>query len=139
MIARRNKERSMRFFWVTLASAFVLAGCNSPTSIASQPAHGRYVCIGVYSAGTLWSKMVIAAQPKASSAATIADDEHVIVVVDSQSGEVRECGDYTGVCVSLNPWTKAITSPQSTPVTLTKHLADVVTQAKQGSQPEIAK
>jgi hypothetical protein len=63
--------------------------------------------------------------PKTASAATTADDEHVIVVVDSQTGEVRECGDYTGVCVNMNPWTKAISAPQSAPVTLTKHLADV--------------
>ena len=108
----------MRLAWVGLSLGPALSGCNAPSSRGGI--HGRYVGIGVYSAGALWSKMAISAPPKAASAATTADDEHVIVVVDSQTGEVRECGDYTGICVSLNPWTKAILSEQNTPVVLTK-------------------
>ncbi len=68
----------------------------------------------------------MAGPAKSAAAATAADDEHVIVVVDSQTGEVRECGDYSGLCVSLNPWTKAVAREQASPVTLTKHLADVI-------------
>ena len=63
--------------------------------------------------------------PAASGAATTADDEHVIVVVDNQSGQVRECGDYSGVCVSFNPWSAAVGREQTSPVILTKHLAEV--------------
>lgn len=72
--------------------------------------------------------MSVNAPPNAASATT-ADDEHVIVVVDSQSGEVRECGDYSGVCASFNPWTRAIAGQQITPVQLTKHAADLVAKA----------
>lgn len=120
----------MRILVVVGGVGLALAGCSAPPSSTGSTAHGRYIGIGTYAAGELWSRMVIANPTKGISAATTRDDEHVIVVVDSQTGEVRECGDYTGLCVSMNPWTKPIATPQIAPVTLTKHLADIVGQQK---------
>ena len=36
--------------------------------------------------------------------ARLSDDEEIIVVIDNQTGEVRQCGDHSGVCVAMNPW-----------------------------------
>lgn len=47
-------------------------------------------------------------------------DEHVMVVVDSVSGEVRECGDHSGYCIAMNPWAQAATEAQRLPVDITK-------------------
>jgi hypothetical protein len=68
--------------------------------------------------------------PADPTSATTADDEHVIVVVDSQTGEIRECGDYSGVCASFNPWTRAIAGEQAAPVKLTKHAADLAAETR---------
>ncbi len=116
----------MRAAMTTIAAALALSGCSAPASSSpGTESHGRYAGIGTYSPGELWSRMATAQAPAASDAATIADDEHVIVVVDNQSGEVRECGDYSGVCVSMNPWTRAIAMEHASPVKLTKHLREV--------------
>lgn len=115
----------MRRLAVVGALGCTAAACSSPAPSTGPSPHGRYIGLGTYSAGALWSKMALTGQAKSVTAATPADDEHVIVVVDSQTGEVRECGDYSGVCVGLNPWTKAVATPQIAPVTLTKHLGEV--------------
>ena len=108
------------------AAVAMLAGCGAPPSRSAEAAvHGRYAGIGVYAPGELWSRMAVAGGEKASGGATTADDEHVIVVVDGQSGEVRECGDYSGVCVSLQPWTRVVAKEQTAPVTLTRRPAVV--------------
>ncbi len=58
-----------------------------------------------YSAGRglaadqLW----IRALPKVAGKAGLADDEQVIVVVDSDTGEIRQCGALSGYCVGLRP------------------------------------
>ncbi|MEO6040308.1 MAG: hypothetical protein ABIP41_00215 [Croceibacterium sp.] len=77
--------------------------------------------------------------PSDPAAATIADDEHVIVVVDSITGEVRQCGDHSGYCVAMKPW-----SGGSSPAMLSKHAADLAaeesaaTQSTNGSAPSAA-
>jgi len=114
-----------------------VAGCSAPTEpTPSMAAHGRYVGIGVYQAGALWAKMALSGAAKDPSRATTQDDEHIIVVVDSQTGEVRECGDYSGLCASLSPWTQAIATPQKAPVTLTKHLADLAGEQTAAPPPK---
>ena len=115
----------MRAVTTSFAAALALAGCSAPASSSQgTEAHGRYAGIGTYSPGELWSRMATAQAPATNDAA-IADDEHVIVVVDNQTGEVRECGDYSGICVSMNPWTRAIAKEQASPVKLTMHLREV--------------
>ena len=110
------------------AAGLVVSGCGrGPVDADGAAAHGRYLGVGTYSPGELWSRMVVrgAAAPP-PQAATPADDEHVIVVVDSRTGEIRECGDYSGLCVAMNPWTRAVAASQAVPVTLTKHLSEVL-------------
>lgn len=111
-----------------LMVAALLAGCQQRAGDAEDQAsgrHERYIGIGTYSVGELWSKMVQQDKPRDAASATSADDEHIIVVVDSQTGEIRECGDYSGRCVSMNPWTKVIAPEQATPVKFIQHAADL--------------
>ena len=74
--------------------------------------------------------------PSDSAAAKLEVDEHVIVVVDSHTGEVRQCGDYSGVCVVMNPWTGP-GSRNAMPVRLKKHAANIAAEA-QASEQEAA-
>ena len=60
-------------------------------------------------------------QPGDASAAKLVDDEAIIVVTDSATGEIRACGDLSGYCVGMNPWRTALTKEQSSPVKLTAH------------------
>lgn len=107
-----------------LALAF-LCSCHRGSGMSHPPHHGRYAGIGVFDAGKLWSKMAVPAKAASPQAATTADDEHVIVVVDTDTGDVRECGDYSGYCAAMNPWTQAIAPQQRMPVPLTAHAADL--------------
>ena len=107
----------------------LLSGCGGaaedPGTGARSP--GRYTGIGTYDAGRLWAEMAGIATPSDAAAATLEDDEHVIVVIDSHTGEVRQCGDYSGICVVMNPWTGQ-GSRNSTPVKLEKHAADLAAE-----------
>ncbi|MGC1303037.1 MAG: hypothetical protein WA840_11740 [Caulobacteraceae bacterium] len=101
-----------------------LAGCNGPVSESRGHTHGRYAGVGIYLPGELWSKMVQASAPASPSQARTADDEHVIVVVDGDTGEIRQCGDLSGYCVGMNPWTRTLVGPQVAPVQLSAHAGD---------------
>ena len=61
--------------------------------------------------------------------ARLEDDEHIIVVLDSHTGEVRQCGDHSGFCVSMNPWT-GTGAQVALPAKLTKHAADLAAEDK---------
>ena len=104
----------------------LLAGCNrSPEPSAAGPrSPGRYAGIGVFDAGRLWGEMTGAASSSDPAAAKLQDDEHIIVVLDSHTGEVRQCGDHSGYCVSMNPWAGG-GSPAALPAKLSKHAADL--------------
>jgi hypothetical protein len=105
-----------------IAFAGLLAGCSR--SSASGGAHGdhaRFSGVGVYDAGRMWQHMA-AQDPKDPALARLADDEHIIAVVDGRTGEVRQCGDHSGYCVTMNPWAGPV--PQGLPVRLLKHAAD---------------
>ena len=99
------------------------AACNSTE--ATEHHGGRYLGIGVYQAGILWSHLVAASRPPNTPAATIADDEQVIVVVDSNTGEIRQCGNFSGHCIGMNPWANALGQGQAAPVDLNAHAADL--------------
>jgi hypothetical protein len=102
-----------------LTSAALLAGCNRLTSEAG-PHHGRYLGVGIYAAGEAWSRMKVPATSGKPTAARTADDEQIIVVVDSNTGEIRQCGDMSGYCTGMNPWSKALLASQQAPVDLAK-------------------
>ncbi len=91
--------------------------------------HSRYTGIGIYSPGKLWQEQANA-QTKTNqdpALAKIADDEHIIVVVDGKTGEVRECGNYSGYCASIQPWSKMV---EGAPVKLSKHADEANTVAE---------
>ena len=106
-----------------------------PSGIVSH--HGRFAGIGIFDVGPLWSRMAGGDQPTGPAAA-LADDEHVIVTVDSDTGEIRECGDLSGRCVAMNSWTRAIASGQQAPVALQAHAAEVARQEREAVRDEEA-
>jgi len=118
-------------FVPALLAACLLAGCHrGPGGVSRPPRHGRYAGIGVFEPGNLWSRMALPKTAAAPQAATTADDEHIIVVVDTDTGEVRQCGDHSGYCTAMNPWTQAISAQQKAPVTLTAHAEDLAREAE---------
>ena len=127
---------------ILLFAAVGLAGCNQDTAtnelepMAKSP--GRYSGIGTFEPGRLWSQIAQAPASKDARAATLADDEHIIVVLDSHTGEVRQCGDHSGVCVAMNPWSG---QPLAVPAALIKHASDLDAEAKaaeHAAQPDAA-
>lgn len=113
-----------------MMTLLLLAGCNqSPTAAASGPkSSGRFAGIGVFETGRLWREMERSDSPKDRALATLQDDEHVIVVLDSHTGEIRQCGDHSGYCIAMNPWAGA--SPRnSLPAKLARHAADLDREA----------
>lgn len=120
----------MRLVVQSLAAAcLMLSGCDEKPADALETAtkHGRYAGIGTFEAGPLWQKMAGVPQAKDPARANIADDAHVIVVVDTRTGEVRQCGDLSGYCLAMNPW-KA--TPGALPVRLTEHASDGAVEAE---------
>jgi uncharacterized protein YceK len=112
---------------IALVLVVALGGCNKTSALdESAPGHhGRYTGIGIYSADRLWAKMTGAEKPKDSAAATTEDDRTIIVVVDSETGEVRQCGNMSGHCIGMNPWAGPLAKLRNAPVSLTKHAADL--------------
>jgi hypothetical protein len=90
---------------------------------SSPRAQGRYSGIGIFETDRLWKKSGVA-EPKDPAAARLADDTAVIVVIDSHTGEVRQCGNNSGYCVTMNPWAEP-GQRTAAPVKLTKHAADL--------------
>ncbi len=101
-------------------SGFGLSGCNRAID-SGKVDRGRYTGIGIYNPGRLWTKMISAEPPSDPQAAQRIDDQVVIVVQDSITGEVRACGDLTGYCIGMNPWKSDLASSQVAPVKLTEH------------------
>jgi hypothetical protein len=114
----------MRGTLAILTAAAVLGGCDRgpPEQAPHGPGQGRYLGVGIYDAGTLWQEQANAEPPKDPKAATLADDSEIVVVVDSATGEIRQCGNFSGRCLSLNPWRG---SAAAAPAAFVRHAADV--------------
>lgn len=112
-----------------LATGCLLSGCGQQGAVSGPgpKSQGRYAGIGTYDAGRLWGQMAGIEAPADAAAAKLEDDEHIIVVIDSHTGEVRQCGDYSGVCVAMNPWAGQ-GARSATPVKLKKHAADLAAE-----------
>ena len=112
-----------------LATGCLLSGCGQQGAVSGPgpKSQGRYAGIGTYDAGRLWGQMAGIEAPTDAAAAKLEDDEHIIVVIDSHTGEVRQCGDYSGVCVAMNPWAGQ-GARSATPVKLKKHAADLAAE-----------
>ena len=105
--------------WLGLA----LGGCN-PIAVTSEDQanhHGRYSGVGIYGPSRQWTKLVATQQAKDPQVAQPIDDQVIIVVQDTATGEVRACGDLTGYCIGMNPWKTALVSSQIAPLKLTEH------------------
>jgi hypothetical protein len=108
---------------LAVAIAFVsVAACkkSSDAGFESKAAHGRYAGVGIYTPGAPWTKLLAAETANPAGARPI-DDQAIIVVIDSQTGEVRACGDLSGTCVGMNPWKSAMAASRVAPVALTEH------------------
>lgn len=106
-----------------------LAACSGPVSTtASSDVHGRYTSAGTYPAGRMWSQMAGPPAPKDAATAKLGDDEQIIVVLDSQTGELRQCGNISGYCVGMNPWSKP--AGASAPLAVGKHADQLDAEAK---------
>ncbi len=106
-------------------AALGLGGCEKkPEGSVASPHHGRYLGVGIYRPEAPWERLV-AAQPNKDTpqAARQADDQAIIVVIDSETGEVRACGDLTGYCIGMNPWRKDLARTQIAPVEVSAHAA----------------
>ena len=132
----------MRFL-LPLVSTALLAGCSQPQAASNDGfAHGngRYVGIGVYPTNELWTQINLPKPDKVDpAAATLGDDKQIIVVVDTRTGEVRQCGDMSGLCTQMNPWEQRPDVSQQQPVKLKKHAADLAREANEEVETQAGK
>ena len=113
---------------VILVAGLALGGCHKVSSWTdddTKPRHGRFAGIGIYPADKMWPQITGADKPKDKALATTADDQNIIVVVDGETGEIRQCGNLSGYCVGMNPWGHALAGKQNAPLGLDKHVADI--------------
>lgn len=122
-----------------LAIGCLLSGCGREGAMSGPgpKSEGRYAGIGTFDAGRLWEQMASATAPTDPAMAKLEDDEHVIVVIDSHTGEVRQCGDHSGFCVTMDPWA-AQGSRSAAPVKLKKHAADLDAEVQNSLETEPA-
>jgi hypothetical protein len=69
----------------------------------------------------MWQQIVRSGPAANAASATLKDDEQVIVLVDSNTGELRQCGNLTGFCTAMSPWTNSLPSGAHAPTALVKH------------------
>jgi hypothetical protein len=118
----------MRLIGLLLLTA-CLAGCGDRVDSRHVPRGGRYVGIGIYPPGAMWQRLAGVEQSHDAAGATLDDDEQVIVVVDSQTGEVRQCGNLSGHCIRMNPWS----AQPAAPAGLVQHRASMEREAAAGA------
>ena len=114
---------------LTLLAAAPLAGCDQAKNAfaGGGSERGRYVGVGHYTPGQMWTQVAGAPPSNDAAAAKPSDDEQVIIVMDSLTGEIRQCGNLSGRCVALNPWGKA--APEA-PLALLKHYEQLAAEAE---------
>ena len=119
-----------------LVLAACLSGCGQSAYNSSEAtAHrgDRFLGIGVYPASDLWQHLAGPNRSADPHAATLQDDTQVIVIVDSNSGEIRQCGNMSGHCIGMNPWAAALGQGRAAPVALDKHQADLDREARESA------
>jgi hypothetical protein len=101
-----------------------LSGCGIQQGGPEQGGgRGAYTGVGLYSPTQPWTKLIANQQAKDPEAARAIDDQVIIVVQNSATGEIRACGDLTGYCIGMNPWKAPLLASQVAPVRLTEHRA----------------
>jgi hypothetical protein len=121
--------------------AVALTGCNRQSDIDAPGHHasGRYQGIGIYPADELWSRLAANDANKDQTRALRADDGQIIVVVDSRTGKIRHCGNLSGYCVTINPWSGPLGGDRSSPLSLSKHAADLSKEAAAPADAQASK
>ncbi|HEY1751881.1 MAG TPA: hypothetical protein VGG29_11485 [Caulobacteraceae bacterium] len=117
----------VRFLKIVCAAAALagLTACSqgsAPGLFGDLGRHGRYVGVGIYGPGRQWARLAAAPAAKDEAAAQLVDDQAIIVMSDTDTGEVRACGDLTGYCIGFNPWKQPLAAGQITPIALTAHM-----------------
>jgi hypothetical protein len=125
------------YLGIVLVVGFALGGCHKASWAGgdTKPSLGRYTGIGIYPTDKMWPEIAGAEQPKDKAAATTADDQNVIVVVDGETGEIRQCGNLSGYCVGMNPWNHALGGKQTAPLDLDKHAAELEVETSNEAAP----
>lgn len=117
---------------VLMALVPALAGCQkaeeppagAAITAAGRVAKGRFVGVGLYAPGRMWTELAsggAAARASGVTPASLDDDEQVIVVVDSATGEIRQCGNLTGRCLAMNPWAQGVPRAWQAPALVARH------------------
>ena len=115
----------MKAVWLAVVfPALCLGACNKPGSLESGSERGRFAGVGIYSADRMWSQIAGVEAPKSPGTSRLKDDQEVIVVVDTRTGELRQCGNLSGFCVGMNPWAKPLSTAQAEPLSVLKHEED---------------
>lgn len=136
--------------WKLLAAALAamaLTGCEkrdeaaaATTGVFGWNGHkARYVGVGLYQPGELWTHLARTAQPAAPAAATLGDDDEIIVLLDSATGELRQCGNLSGHCLAMNPWADPLDPAGAAPAKLLKHAKQLREEAEAAAAAEARK
>ena len=135
------------WFVVAGLAAVLLGACQKKAEapgiglFGGNGPRGRYVAVGLYAPGQMWAHLEPAPAPAEPSvdrgAATLADDEQIIVVMDSATGELRQCGNLSGHCIGFNPWVKPLGATQSAPAQLLKHAQQLHGEAEAAATSEV--
>ena len=122
--------------WVAALSTLATAACQKAGGpVEPGSAHrGRYAGVGIYTPGEMWAQLARSAARSDPAVARLEDDEQVIVVVDTRTGEVRQCGNLSGHCLAMDPWS-ASASVQAAPAPLLKHAQDLAREAEGARRP----
>ncbi len=122
------------YLGTVLLAGLAVGGCGGPVDVTRHGPTGRYAGVGIYPADRTWTMMTDADKPSDKTKSTVADDQVVIVVVDSNTGEVRQCGNMSGYCIGMNPWTRSLGGAQTSPVKVSEHAPEKI--AGQGAATE---
>jgi hypothetical protein len=125
--------------WVAVGVAplMLVSACQKAEDIGSSTGsgpRGRYAGVGVYEAGRMWPQLVRAGAPQDAAGATLKDDEKIIVVIDARTGELRQCGNLSGYCVGMNPWSRPLGTGQAAPAPVAKHLDQLLQEDEVSAQ-----
>jgi hypothetical protein len=121
------------FFCVPLFTHAALCGCNPQAAAMNESVEathdegGRYAGIGTYQADSVWNDIEGAAATNDAELAGQRDDSQIIIVTNRHTGEIRQCGNYSGFCIVMNPWKgeSRANAPQS-PVRIDRHPEEAV-------------
>lgn len=126
------------------AVGLLLCGCQKKDEASAAPAglfglSGRYIGVGHYTAGRMWKQLVRHQQPPDPAGAVLDDDEEIIAVLDSKTGEIRQCGAFSGYCIRMNPWATPASQTPLAPVALVKHAKQLDEEAEAEAEAEARK